>query len=99
MREEPVVLEHETDRPSGGLDKGSGAGVVHHLACERDASRGNRGQAGHRAEHGRFPGPVRSQQAQDVTCCSGQADGKGEAPAPDLGIDDQDKDQQNQGSN
>src|ERR1700746_2668364 len=89
MREKPVVLEHETDRPPRSLDKRAGIRVVHHLPREHDAPGGDGGQAGHRAEQCRLSGPVRPQEAEDLTCCRREADGEGEAAAPDLGIDDQ----------
>ena len=85
VREEPVVLEDEPDRPSGGLHEGSGIRVVHHLPRERDAAGRHGSQAGHRAEQGGLPGPVRPEQPEDLTGCRGEADGQGEATAPDFG--------------
>ena len=48
VREQPVVLEHEADRPAGGLDERSGAGVVQDLPGQRDAA-GRRSGSGRRA--------------------------------------------------
>src|SRR5437764_9890905 len=89
MREEPVVLEHETDRASRGLDEGALVRVVEDGAGERDAAGRERGEAGHRAEQRGLAGSVRPQQAENLTGRRGQADLEREAAALDLGIDDQ----------
>ena len=48
---------------------------------------GDRGEAGHRAEQGGLPGPVRPQHTEDLAGCHGEADGQGETTAADLDID------------
>src|SRR5215472_13272785 len=89
MREQPVVLEDETDRPRGGLGKGSRLGVVHDLPGQGDAPGGDGGQASYGAEQGGFPGPVRPEHAENLPGCRGEGDREGETAAPDLGIDDE----------
>src|ERR1700730_18009815 len=89
MREEPVVLEHETDRASRGLDEGALVRVVEDGAGERDAAGRERGEAGHRAEQRGLAGSVRPQQAENLTGRRGQADLEREAAPLDLGVDDQ----------
>src|ERR1700730_4565262 len=89
MREEPVVLEHETDRASRGLDEGALVRVVEDRAGKGDAAGRQRGEAGHRAEQRGLAGSARPQQAENLTGRRGQADLEREAAALDLGIDDQ----------
>ena len=89
VREQPVVLEHKTDRPARGLDKGPLRRVVHDLPRERDPPGGHRRQPRHRAQQGGLPRPVRPQHTHNLTRCRGQADREHETAALDLGIDDQ----------
>ena len=89
VREEPVVLEDEPDRPPGGLHEGSRVRVVQHLPRQRDAPGGDGGQARHRAEQCGLPGPVRPQQAEDLAAGGGEADREGETAAADLGVEDE----------
>ena len=89
VREQPVVLEHEADRPPRGLDKGPGARVVDDLPGEHDAAGCDRDQPGQRAEQGGLPGPVRPEHAEHLAGRRGEGGPEGEGAAPDLGVDDE----------
>jgi hypothetical protein len=66
VREQPVVLEHQADRPTVGGDENAGA-VVQQAPGETDLTALQRVQPSHGPQDGGLAGAVGSEQRHDLT--------------------------------
>ena len=66
VREQPVLLEHDTDLTPRGRDEQVGGGVVDDHVVEPQAAAGQRSEAADRPQQSGFPGPVRTEDSHHL---------------------------------
>ena len=83
MREQRLVLEHETDRATIGRRPRATHRVVEHASVDRDPSAVERQQPGERAQQRRLAGAVRPDQHDRLAGLGIEPDVEGERAEPD----------------
>jgi len=87
VREQPVILENETDRPGRRLDEGSRRRVIKDRAAQRYLAGGDRYQPGQRLEQSGFSCSVGAEDTDHLARCHRESHVKQKFAASHLGVD------------